>query len=194
MTPKQIERIQNKIVKIKRALAADKRRWGGYYDDSRGLRYLAPELYIKIKDYKGAMRYFNWFNKAFDDDMGFPFFLFEWSITLFKNGKLKEAEKKMYQAILRSESLIEKFLEQDFFSPHTTEISSKDIIALLNNQLYDFSDAEFKDFSEWLSEIIASPNFEQQLNAYLAIEKKLKTEPFGDVRSELVEMRSAFFN
>ncbi len=193
MTPKQIERIQNKIVKIKRALAADKRRWGGYYDDSRGLRYLAPELYIKIKDYKGALRYFNWFNKTFDDDMGFPFFLFEWSITLFKNGKLKEAEKKMYQAILRSESLIEKFLEQDYFSPHTTEKSSKDIIALLNNQLYDFSDAEFKDFSEWLSEIIASPNFEQQLNAYLAIEKKLKTEPVGDVRSELVEMRSAFF-
>ncbi|MFN5092826.1 MAG: hypothetical protein ACK5EW_06200 [Bacteroidota bacterium] len=193
MTPKQIERIQNKIVKIKRALAADKRRWGGYYDDSRGLRYLAPELYIKIKDDKGALRYFNWFSKTFDDDMGFPFFLFEWSITLFKNGKLKEAEKKMYQAILRSESLIEKFLEQDFFSPHTTEKSSKDIIALLNNQLYDFSDAEFKDFSEWLSEIIASPNFEQQLNAYLAIEKKLKTEPVGDVRSELVEMRSAFF-
>ena len=64
MTPKQIERIQNKIVKIKRALAADKRRWGGYYDDSRGLRYLAPEQYIKIRDYKGALRYFNWFNKT----------------------------------------------------------------------------------------------------------------------------------
>lgn len=193
MTPKQIERIQNKIVKIKRALAADKRRWGGYYDDSRGLRYLAPELYIKIKDYKGALRYFNWFNKTFDDDMGFPFFLFEWSITLFKNGKLKEAEKKLFQAILRSDTLIDNFLEKDYSSLDMNETNSLEILALLNNQLYDFSDAEFKDFSEWLSEIIASPNFEQQLNAYLAIEKKLKTEPVGDVRSELVEMRSAFF-
>jgi hypothetical protein len=193
MTPKQIERIQNKIVKIKRALAADKRRWGGYYDDSRGLRYLAPEQYIKIRDYKGALRYFNWFNKTFDDDMGFPFFLFEWSITLFKNGKLKEAEMKLFQAILRSESLIEKFLEQDFFSPHTTEISSKDIIALLNNQLYDFSDAEFKDFSEWLSNFTAGDFFRRHLSEFLVIARKLKSEPVGAVRSELVEMRSAFF-
>ncbi len=163
MTPKQIERIHDKIVKIKRALAADKRRWGGYYDDSRGLRYLAPELYIKIKDYKGALRYFNWFNKTFDDDMGFPFFLFEWSITLFKNGKLKEAEKKMFQAILRSDTIIDNFLEKDYSSLDMNETNSLEILALLNNQIYNFSDVEFNDFSEWLFDFIASPNFEQQL-------------------------------
>jgi hypothetical protein len=60
MTPKQMEKIQNKIAKIKRALAADKRQWG-CYDDSRGLRYLTPALYLKLKDSGGAMRYFNWF-------------------------------------------------------------------------------------------------------------------------------------
>ena len=92
MTPKQIERIQIKIATIKRALAADKRQWG-CYDDSRGLRYLPPALYLKLQDYKGAMRYFNWFHKIFDDDAGYPMFLFEWTITLFKNGKRKEAEK-----------------------------------------------------------------------------------------------------
>ena len=42
MTSKQIERIKKKITKIKQALAADKRRWGGFYDDSQGLRYLPP--------------------------------------------------------------------------------------------------------------------------------------------------------
>jgi hypothetical protein len=193
MTPKQIERIQNKIVKIKRALAADKRRWGGYYDDSRGLRYLAPELYIKIKDYKGAMRYFNWFNKTFDDDMGFPFFLFEWSITLFKNGKLKEAEKKMFQAIFISETLIDKFLEQDYFSLNTNENSSLEIVTLLNEQIYNLSDVEFKDFSEWLSNFTAGDFFRRHFSEILSIARKLKTEPVGEVRSELVEMRSAFF-
>jgi hypothetical protein len=193
MTPKQIERIQNKIVKIKRALAADKRRWGGYYDDSRGLRYLAPEQYIKIRDYKGAMRYFNWFSKTFDDDMGFPFFLFEWSITLFKNGKLKEAEKKMFQAIFISDSLIDKFLEQDYFSLNTNENSSLEIVSLLNDQIYNFSDVEFKDFSEWLSNFMASELFRGHFSEFLNIARKLKTEPVGEVRFELVEMRSAFF-
>ncbi|MEN9942655.1 MAG: hypothetical protein RLZZ91_656 [Bacteroidota bacterium] len=193
MTPKQIERIQGKIVKIKRALAADKRRWGGYYDDSRGLRYLAPEQYIKIRDYKGALRYFNWFSKTFDDDMGFPFFLFKWSITLFKNGKLKEAEKKMFQAIFISDTLIDKFLEQDYFSLNTNENSSLEIVTLLNDQIYNFSDVEFKDFSEWLSNFIAGEFFRGHFSEFLSISRKLKTEPVGEVRFELVEMRSAFF-
>lgn len=35
MTPKQADRIRNKIKKIKAALAADKKRWGGYYHDEQ---------------------------------------------------------------------------------------------------------------------------------------------------------------
>ena len=57
MAPKQIEKIQNKIAKIKRALAADKRQWG-CYDDSRGLRYLPPALYLKLQDYRGGNEVF----------------------------------------------------------------------------------------------------------------------------------------
>jgi len=47
MTEKQQERIRNKIGKIKKALAADKKHWGGFYHDGKGLRYLIPELFIK---------------------------------------------------------------------------------------------------------------------------------------------------
>jgi hypothetical protein len=47
-----------------------------------------------LQDYKEAMRYFNWFHKNLDDDSGYPTFLFEWTLKLFKNGKLNEAEKK----------------------------------------------------------------------------------------------------
>jgi hypothetical protein len=97
MTPKQADRIRNKIIKIKKALAADKKRWGGFYDDSRGLRYLPPELYLKIEDYKGASRYFTWFEKNFPDDIGMPGFLFEWIVALYKTGKIKKAEKKALQ-------------------------------------------------------------------------------------------------
>ncbi|WP_241910479.1 hypothetical protein [Pseudotamlana carrageenivorans] len=89
MTPKQVERIQNKIKKIKKELAADKKHWGGYYHDGRGLRYLPPALYLKINDYTGALRYFNWFNKNFPEDSCYPIFMFEWTMTLFKRKKLK---------------------------------------------------------------------------------------------------------
>ena len=51
MTPKQIEKVQIKIKKIRAALAAEKRMFG-CYDDSRGMRYLPPHLFVKIQDYK----------------------------------------------------------------------------------------------------------------------------------------------
>lgn len=95
MAPKQIERIQLKITKIKKELAADKKRWGGFYDDSRGLRYLPPELYLKIQDYSGALRYFNWFNKTVPEDSGFPVFLLEWAITFLKKVRLKMQKIKL---------------------------------------------------------------------------------------------------
>ncbi len=33
MTPRQEERIRNKIAKIRKELAADKKQWGGYHHD-----------------------------------------------------------------------------------------------------------------------------------------------------------------
>lgn len=62
MTPKQTQRLSKKIADIKRALAAEKRRFGGY-DDSRGLRYLPTRYYIQLADYKGGLSYTRWFAK-----------------------------------------------------------------------------------------------------------------------------------
>ena len=44
MTPKQIERVKTKIKRIKAALAADKKHWGGFFHDGQGLRYIPPQL------------------------------------------------------------------------------------------------------------------------------------------------------
>lgn len=95
MTPKEIERIRLKIKKIRAALAAEKRKFG-WYDDSRGMRYLPPQLFVKIQDYKGGLVYLRWFQKNFPDDIGFPDFLFEWTLILFKNGKTERCRRKSY--------------------------------------------------------------------------------------------------
>ena len=87
------EKIARNLEKIKKLLAADKRKWGAW-DDSRGLRYLSPGLYIQMEDWTGGLKYLKWFEKNFPNDMGLPVFLFEWTIILFKNGKIKEAESK----------------------------------------------------------------------------------------------------
>lgn len=188
MTPKQIEIIQNKITKIKRALAADKRQWG-CYDDSRGLRYLPPALYLKLQDYKGAMRYFNWFHKNFDDDIGYPTFLLEWSITLFKNNKLKEEEKKALETFFSNTYLIDKFLGKELLDLNISEHSNWENPELVDNLIYKHSDEELQDFTAWLSEFVISQKFYQYANEFIEIQRRLKTEPVGITRSQLVSRR-----
>ena len=109
MTPKQAERIKTKIKRIKAELAADKKRWGGYYDDSRGLRYMPPRFYIQLGNYTGGLRYMNWFKKNFPNDSGFPVFLFEWTIILFKTGRLKEVAHKVFETFCRNTYFFDKF-------------------------------------------------------------------------------------
>jgi tetratricopeptide (TPR) repeat protein len=188
MTLKQIERIQNKITKIKRALSADKRLWG-CYDDSRGLRYLPPALYLRMQDYKGAMRYFNWFHKNFDDDIGYPTFLLEWTITLFKNGKLKDAEKMALKTFFLNTYIIDKFLGKDLLNLNISEHSNWENASLVTDLNYKHSDAELQDFTAWLSKFVISKIFYQYANEFIEIEQRLKTEPVGITRTQLVSRR-----
>ena len=136
MTPKQIERIKNKIAKIKRELAADKKRWGGFYDDSRGLRYLPPELYLKLNDYSGALRYFNWFDKNFPEDSGFPIFLFEWTIILFKTKRIKQAEKKAMETFYSNTYLIDEFLKKELLDFDKLENSNWEYSSIVEQLIY----------------------------------------------------------
>jgi hypothetical protein len=52
---------------------------------------LPAGYFVRLGDYKGGMSYLKWFNRNFPDDGGFPEFLFQSAILLFKTGRLKEA-------------------------------------------------------------------------------------------------------
>ena len=189
MTPKQAEKLRDKTLKIKRALAADKRRWGGVYDDSRGLRYLPPEIFLRLQDYTGALKYFNWFSKNFPDDSGYPIFLFEWTITLFKTGKLKDAERKALKTFLSNTYLFDKFLDKQNLDLNRQEDSNWEYASLAENLHYKNTQTELQDFADWLSKFIASDPFYKVANEFIEIEHKLKTEPVGPTRNLLIKRR-----
>jgi hypothetical protein len=189
VTPKQADRIQNQIKKIKRALAADKKRWGGFYDDSRGLRYLPPEFYLKLQDYTGALRYFNWFKKNFPDDIGFPGFLFEWTVTLFKTKKLEQAENKAIETFFSNTYLLDKFLGKEFLELDISEHSNWEKSNLAKYFHYSKDQKELADFAEWLGHFVTGEKFYKIANEFIDIERKLKTEPVGPKRSALVKRR-----
>ena len=166
MTPKQEDRIRIKIAKIKKALAADKRFWGWEYHDGRGYRYLQPALHLQLKDYKGAQRYFNWFSKTFEEDASFPIFLLEWTMTLFKNNKLQEAEKKALETFLSNTYIFDKFLEKDFLDLSKSEMSNWEMKSLTENMTYSKNMEELSDFALWLENFMATEKFLKIANEF----------------------------
>ncbi|MGB3229151.1 MAG: hypothetical protein WBB02_14350 [Saprospiraceae bacterium] len=190
MTEKQIERVRNKIDKYKKALAADKKLWGGFYHDGQGIRYVIPEQFLKIKDYKGCLRYFNWFEKNFPDDSCYPIFLFEWTFTLFKCDKLVDAEKKAHRTFFSNTYLFDKFLAKEPLHLNKNESSNWELESLVQYFSYTNKETEFSDFGDWVETILQSRIFLDKANEFVELERQLKIEPVGKRRTEIVNRLS----
>ncbi|HEY5590079.1 MAG TPA: hypothetical protein VIK55_03580 [Paludibacter sp.] len=159
MTEKQIERVRTKIARVKRALAADKKQWGGYYHDGSGIRYMCPELYLKIRDFRGALNYFRWFGKNFPDDICYGEFYVEWAITLFKLGRLDEAGLKVVEGDQCDSTVWNKFLGRKLTMEDGTvnaELKAWRAVQVIS---YSASDAVWIDFAAWLEGFLVSEAF-----------------------------------
>jgi hypothetical protein len=187
MTDKQIEKVKSKIEKCKKALAADKKYWGGYYHDGSGIRYYLPQLYIEIDDFKGGLRYLNWFDKNFPDDSGFPVFLFESTFILFKCGRIKEAEIKAYRTFYSDITLFDRFLEKSVLRNVITEDICPEKSNLPDSFKYSRHDLKFKAFAEWIEGIFNNLTFLKEAEEFIQIERQLKNIGVGKKRSDLVE-------
>lgn len=194
MTPKQIERIKNKIALIRKELAADKKRWGGFYDDSRGLRYLPPELFIKIKDYKGGLRYLRWFDRTFSDDSCYPNFLFEWMLILYKTNNCREAENKALVTYASNSYIFDAFLGKELKKIQKAESSNWQQASLLDHFEYSCEDDELKDFATWLVHFMSSDKYRDFVEVLTQIDIALESEPVGKKRSKLVNKRYRLIN
>ena len=185
MALKQTERLRKKIAAIKRTLAAEKRKFGGY-DDSRGLRYLPTKYYVQLGDYAGGLTYTKWFDKNFPDDGGFPDFLFEWTIILFKTGKMKEAEKKVFETFCSNAYLFDKFFGRSITAIDKWEGSNMEAPLFIEYLDYSSRQTELADFSEWLDKFISTEDFVNRSNKYLDIYKQLKTAKDRETRHYLL--------
>ena len=165
LTLKQAERLREQIAGVKRRLAAEKRRFGDY-DDSGGYRYLPPKLYVQLGDYAGGLRYTRWFDKNFGDDIGYPDFLFEWTILLFKNGRLKEAERKAVQAYCCNTYLSELL-------PYSSQ------------------QPELADFAAWLRQFECTEKFAAFAARFVRLGQQLKVADGYETRRALLDERRA---
>ncbi|HYF70497.1 MAG TPA: hypothetical protein VD884_20310 [Ohtaekwangia sp.] len=178
MTDKQIQRTKDEIKKIKAFLAAEKRKFGGYFDN-RALRYVPTSLYVKIGDFAGGLRYLSWFRKNFPGDIGFPNFLFESTIIFFENGKIKEAEKSALRTYCSNALVIDILL-------HPVNQNSHE-----DKRFYRKEDVPLT-FIVWLEAFVNSQGFINAMQKYNSLKEQLDLEPVGPRRSLLVEKLSRF--
>jgi hypothetical protein len=160
MTPKQIERVQNKIKRIRKEIYEEKRLYGGYHD-GRGLRYIPFELFLKIQDFKGGLVYLRWFTKTFPEDIGMPVIMLMASLIYFKNDKIKDAEKKALQAYFADSMTLDIFFERPI-------VQAKDSNFDLNAIKDFFEDLkkqnDLNDFQNWLADFMKTLDFIDKTN------------------------------
>lgn len=174
---RELTRIKN----IRATLASEKRRFG-FYDDSRGLRYEPPGLYIKIGDFAGGLTFLRWFNKNFPDDMGRPDFLFEWTIILFKNGKLKEAEKKAFQTFCSNTYLFDMYFSRPIQYLDKFEHSNWESEEFADYYSYLRDLPDLQDFSAWLDNYLVTEKFKFLSAKFIDINKRLQNEKDHETR------------
>lgn len=187
MTLAQITRIQTKIIKLRKILAAERARFGGY-DDSAGRRYTILNLYVSIADYKGAAVYLRWFFKNFPDDSGFPFFLVEACITYFYNNKLEQARSMVFSAFMAN-----PYTWEVFFTGTATEMSGVkpssnwEGVELALQLPYRADQEQYAQFATWLQTCLAEPKMQELIQIYFDLKLKVSTTPVGPLRTLLVE-------
>jgi hypothetical protein len=185
LTVRQKLILEMELDKIKKTLAAEKRKFG-LYDDSRGLRYLPPSRYIQLEDYAGGLKYLKWFEKNFPDDCGMPDFLFEWTVLLFKNNKPKEAERKLRQTFFSNTYLLDAFLGKPVLPVDKWEGSNWESPGYLQYLDYSRDQPLLADFAIWAEDMMNKSAFKEIIFEYIALHKRLKYEKDEELRGYLV--------
>jgi hypothetical protein len=191
MTKKQIDRIK-KTIKFYRARLAAEKRMHGDYDDSAGLRYAIPELHFQISDYKGALVYFRWFSKVFPDDNGFPLFNLLWSAAFFENNKIPEALQKAYETAFSNTYLLDLIAGRDTVQLDKSEPIGYENLEYAKEIYKDCIQLVTLEFQIWISNRSEYDDFKANLNKFINIQKLIKDEPVGPMRSSLLQASNKF--
>jgi len=183
--PKDPVKIKARIKSYENALKKEFKTHG-FYDDGYGKRYLLGPLYVLLRDYKGAIKHFEWFETTFSDDIGEPYQYLCWILSLYKTGNLEKAKKKIYETMFMNLYLIPFVLGID--QPnlpiwHGTNLAEKLYALECPKELIKLWDTEARKF---LNEVWFNPETEKIRNQYTSLLKDLNKEDDRDTRGSIL--------
>ena len=184
MKEKSKEKLLKKINKIRESFDLEYQKFG-WVKDRRGMRYLPSEMYIKIEEYSEGLIYMNWFNKNFPKDKGFPEFLYEWAVILYKNDKIKDARQKVFQTFCSNIYIFDKYFGNDIIKKDIFEKNDTESYENLKFIHLNAGNTSLGDFDEWLKELVNSEKFIEVCEKFIDIRKQLKVAESAEVRNRL---------
>lgn len=189
MNEKQVERIREQIKVYRARLTGEKRRFGGYFDNG-GIRYVIPELYLSLKDYKGALSYYRWFSREFPDDSGFPAFNLFSAFILYQNNRIREAIQASYKTAFSNTYLVDLLCNKPVIELDKAESDGTQELIYAKEIIEGCDSLLTKEFRNWLCILRETEEFSSIMNKYISIHKLLKDKPEEPLRSQLIDEAS----
>ena len=133
------------------------------------------------------MVYFRWFSKAFPDDTGFPVFNLFWAATLFENNKIPEAIQKAYETAFSNTYLLDLINGKDPVQLDKSETIGYENLEYAKQVYKDCINFITLEFQIWISNLSEFDDFKANMNKFISIQKLIKDEPVGHMRTNLIQ-------
>lgn len=186
------KRLRARATRLKRALASEKRRYGGF-DDSSGKRYRIGPLFALAGDLKEALAHFNWFEKQFPDDVGEPMHCLWWALALCRSGDLENANRRLLETLVRNLYLLPALVgspiaRQDIW--HGSNWAEPEYLVQVSSE---FLPQLSEDERSWIVHQLESALFRRVKDEYVSTHHALLTEKNVERRSAILRRWDKFW-
>lgn len=182
--PKTAKGLNSRISAYWTALKKEKRKYK-FIDDGGGSRYVIFYFLFVLNDLEQSKKYFRWYEKEFDDDMGEPIQKLCWAISLHRMGKQKAARIKLADLMLSNLYVIPKILEREVKEHDMWHSSNFAVIEYFDYMptevLANIAESEL----EWMKAQFDSPEFKSVRERHIEIFHQLDTERDIEERRKL---------
>ena len=155
-------------------------------NDGSGKRYLLGPLYMILGDISGAIKSFEWFAREFEGDCGEPLHTLCWALALYRSGNMAGAAKKLRDAMLSNLYILPHIFgkqQSQLDVWHCSNFEEMTYVTQAPSELYKLWD---EPALQWAHGLYESNDFRYARERTIEILRRLKSEPQGTTRIQLV--------
>lgn len=180
------KKIKTKISSHKSSLNREKKTYGSI-NDGAGKRYVLFSLYFLLNDFKKSEEYFKWYEKEFEDDTGEPVQKLCWAVSLYRMGKIDQAEYRLADLMLSNLYVIPKLLGRDIKKYDIWHFSSDAAIDYFDYFPEDVLETLTKEDKTWIEKLHDSFSFQRIRQRHIEIYGELQNIDDIKIRRKLID-------